>query len=297
MHFTKLLLLKQVQILKTKILENMDNNSFLKVIYFDEAFVADFMQIIAGGELKKTTEFITEVSSDVEGDVGADAGIGTEKNGIYRIFSFLSGATINADVDVNANLSRKSDRIAKNILENTLLADFIALLDADKRRTKNKRCANIKIFRNIGVRPEVNSFSYIMLIAPFLSMIDGELSIKTGNSNAMKIDITKIGEAIEKGRGYYEFVSTIDGKDIILRFNRSAFRNSYTMSDLPKMQLTYYAIHVGKINKDDLQVQKEFEFGTAKTSKRVDYASITENSNTSVELEVYDVVLAGVLDN
>ena len=95
----------------------MDNNSFLKVIYFDEAFVADFMQIIAGGELKKTTEFITEVSSDVEGDVGADAGIGTEKNGIYRIFSFLSGATINADVDVNANLSRKSDRIAKNILK------------------------------------------------------------------------------------------------------------------------------------------------------------------------------------
>ena len=79
---------------------------------------------------------------------------------------------------------------------------FIALLDADKRRTKNKRCANIKIFRNIGVRPEVNSFSYIMLIAPFLSMIDGELPIKTGNSNAMKIDITKIGEAIEKGRGY-----------------------------------------------------------------------------------------------
>lgn len=55
----------------------------------------------------------------------------------------------------------------------------------------------------------------------------------------MKIDITKIEEAIEKGRGYYEFVATIDGKDVILRFNRSAFRNSYTMSDLPKMQLTY----------------------------------------------------------
>ena len=29
----------------------MDNNNFLKIIYFDEAFVADFMQIIAGGEL------------------------------------------------------------------------------------------------------------------------------------------------------------------------------------------------------------------------------------------------------
>lgn len=275
----------------------MDNNSFLKVIYFDEAFVADFMQIMAGGELKKTTEFITEVSSDIEGDVGADAGIGTEKNGLSKIFSFLSGATINADAGVNANLSRKSDRIAKNILENTLLADFIALLDADKRRTKNKRCSGIKIFPNISVRPEVNSFSYMMLIAPFLSMIDGELPIKTDDGNVIKIDITKIGEAIEKGRGYYEFVSTIEGKDVILRFNRGAFRNSYTMSDLPKMQLTYYAIRVGQINKTDLQVQKEFEFGTTKTSKRVDYASILENSNTSIELEVYDVVLAGVLDN
>lgn len=275
----------------------MDNNNFLKVIYFDEAFVADFMQIIAGGELKKTTEFITEVNSDIEGNAGVDAGIGTEKNGLSKIFSFLSGATINAEAGVNANLSRKSDRIAKNILENTLLADFIALLDADKRRTKNKRCAGIKIFPNMIVRPEVNSFSYMMLIAPFLSMIDGELPIKMDDGNAIKIDITKIGEAIEKGRGYYEFVSTIDGKDVILRFNRSAFRNSYTMSDLPKMQLTYYAIRVGQINKTDLQVQKEFEFGTTKTSKRVDYASITENSNTTAELEVYDVVLAGVLDN
>ncbi len=177
----------------------MDNNNFLKVIYFDEAFVADFMQIIAGGELKKTTEFITEVNSDIEGNAGVDAGIGTEKNGLSKIFSFLSGATINAEAGVNANLSRKSDRIAKNILENTLLADFIALLDADKRRTKNKRCAGIKIFPNMIVRPEVNSFSYMMLIAPFLSMIDGELPIKMDDGNAIKIDITKIGEAIEKG--------------------------------------------------------------------------------------------------
>ena len=274
----------------------MENKNFLKIIYFDESFVADFMQIIAGGELKKTTEFITEVNSDIEGNAGADASIGTEKNGLSKVFSFLSGATINVEAGVNANLSKKSDRIAKNILENTLLADFIALLDADKRRTKNKRCAGIKIFPNMTVRPEVNSFSYMMLIAPFLSMIDGELPIKTDDGNAMKIDITKVGEAIEKGRGYYEFVSTIDGKDVILRFNRSAFRNSYTMSDLPKMQLTYYAIRVGQIDKADLQVQKEFEFGTTKISKRVDYASISDNSTTTEEIEVYDVVLAGVLD-
>lgn len=84
----------------------MENNSFLKIVYFDEAFVADFMQIIAGGELKKTTEFITEVNSGIEGNTGIEAEIGTEKNGLSKIFSFLSGATINAEGGINANLSR-----------------------------------------------------------------------------------------------------------------------------------------------------------------------------------------------
>lgn len=275
----------------------MDNTNFLKIVYFDEAFVADFMQIIAGGELKKTTEFITEVNAGIEGAAGVQAGIGTETNALSKIFNFLSGATINAEAGVNTNLSRKSNRIAKNILENTLLADFIALLDSDQRRTKNKRCSGIRVFPKVIVRPEVNSFSYIMLIAPFLSMIDGELPFKTSDGNAMKIDITKIEEAIEKGRGYYEFVATVNGKDVILRFNRSSFRNSYTMSDLPKMQLTYYAIHVGQIDKSDLQVQREFEFGTTKSSRRVDYASAVEGGSIASEMDVYDVVLAGVLEN
>lgn len=259
----------------------MENNSFLKVIYFDESFVADFMQIIAGGELKKTTEFISEVNSEMGAEAGVDGSVGTEKNGLSKIFSFLSGASINLEAGAHANIARKSDKIAKNIIENTLLADFIALLDADKRRTKNKRCTGIKIFPKVIVRPEVNSFSYMMLIAPFLSMIDGELPIQTDDGSAMKIDITKIEEAIEKGRGYYEFLATIEGQDIVLRFNRNAFRNSYTMSDLPKMRLTYYAIHVGQIEKSDLQVQKEFEFGTTKSSKRVDYASASESGSVA----------------
>ena len=275
----------------------MDNTNFLKIVYFDEAFVADFMQIIAGGELKKTTEFITEVNAGIEGAAGVQAGIGTETNALSKIFKFLSGATIDAEVGINTNLSRKSDRIAKNILENTLLADFIALLDSDQRRSKNKRCNGIRVFPKVIVRPEVNSFSYIMLIAPFLSMIDGELPFKTSDGNAMKIDITKIEEAIEKGRGYYEFVATVNGKDVILRFNRSSFRNSYTMSDLPKMRLTYYAIHVGQIDKSDLQVQREFEFGTTKSSRRVDYASAVEGGSIASEIDVYDVVLAGVLED
>ncbi len=67
----------------------MDNTNFLKIVYFDEAFVADFMQIIAGGELKKTTEFITEVNSGIEGTAGIEGGIGTEKKCVIQNLYFF----------------------------------------------------------------------------------------------------------------------------------------------------------------------------------------------------------------
>lgn len=271
------------------------SNNFLKIIYFDEMFVSDFMQVIAGGELKKTTEFISEVNSEIEGKASMEAGIGTEQSGLSKIFSFLSGGKINIEVGADANAMRKSDRLAKNILENTLLADFIALLESDKRRTKNKKCGGIKKFPELKVRPEKNSFAYMMLIAPYMSMINGKLPVQTTDGQDLQIDITKIEEAIEKGRGYYDFIADYDGKEIVLRFNRNAFRNSYTMSDLPKMQLTYYGIHVGQIDKSDLQVQKEFEFGTSTVSARVNYADKNTN-DTSTKLDVYDIVLAGVVE-
>ena len=269
------------------------SNNFLKIIYFDEMFVSDFMQVIAGGELKKTTEFISEVNSEIEGKASMEAGIGTEQSGLSKIFSFLSGGKINIEVGTDANAMRKSERLAKNILENTLLADFIAFLESDK--SKNNKCKGIKKFSKIKVRPEKNSFAYLMLIAPYMSMINGQLPLTTNDGQAMHIDITKIEEAIEKGRGYYDFIADHDGKEIALRFNRTAFRNSYTMSDLPKMQLTYYGIHVGQIDKSDLQVQKEFEFGTSTVSSRANYADGNTN-DTSSKLDVYDIVLAGVVE-
>lgn len=132
----------------------MDKTNFLKIIYFDESFVADFLQIIAGGELKKTTEFITEVSIGLEGKTEADVKVSTEKKGLPKIFSFLSGISISANAEGDAEMSQKRDRIAKNILENTLLADFISILESDTRRRKNKRCEGIEIFKNLRFVPK-----------------------------------------------------------------------------------------------------------------------------------------------
>lgn len=99
-------------------------------------------------ENSKKTEFITEVNSGIEGSVGAGVDIGTEKSGLPKLFGFLSGITINGEAGANANLSRKSNKIAKNILENTLLADFITLLDTDKRRKKINFAMVLKYFPN-----------------------------------------------------------------------------------------------------------------------------------------------------
>lgn len=266
---------------------------FVKIIYFDESFVADFMQIIAGGEIKKTTEFISNVSADVQGEGNASASIGTEGKGVSKLFSFLSGVSLNAEVSASTETSYKRDKVVKNILENTLLSDFVGLIKNDaKRKPDNQRCKGISVFQKLKVYPEPNSFSFFMLAAPFFSMLKGDIPINNADGTTFNLDITKMEEAIDKGRGYYEFIAIYQGSEIILRFNISAFRNNYTMSDLPKMQLTYYAIRVGKTDKAKLQIEKEFEFGTRVLS-RADYSGLSANNGIN-EIEVFDVVLAGI---
>lgn len=270
---------------------------FVKVIYFDESSVTDYMQIISGGELKKTTEFITNISAEADAGLNMEAKVGTEGN-IPKLFSFLSGISFNANAKGNADINGKKEKIAKNILENTMLADFIDLINKDsKKKEKNKICLSIKLFENLTMYPEPNSFSFFMLVAPFFTMINGDISIPNNSGNDFKIDISKIEEAIARGRGYYEFISMIDDKETIFRFNSSAFRNNYTMSDLPKMKLSLYAIKVGQTDKRKLDISSEFEFGINNKSRTSYLEEITEGETKeegSKELDVYDVILAGV---
>lgn len=265
--------------------------SFVKVIYFDESFVTDFMQIIAGGEMKQTTEFVSELSANVHSEGNVEVGVDSNTKGLAKLVSLISGTNLSLNAGAGIGTVYAKDKVVKNILENTLLADFLKLLKDDDKRPKNKRCESIKIFKNLKVRPEPNSFTFLMLAAPFFSIIDGEMPIEGFNDSKFNIDITKIEKAIQEGRGYYEFIANDGDKEIILRFNISAFRNNYTMSDLTKMQLNYYGVLVGKTDKERLQMQEEFMFGTNE-STRVSYEN--HSSNNQSEIEVYDIVLAGI---
>lgn len=268
---------------------------FVKVIYFDESSVADFMQVTTGGELKKTIEFITNIKSDLDANASAGIAVDSRNKGVPKLFSFLSGISFNAGLKGNAEINRKNEKIAKNILENTLLADFLDLLDNDeKNKNEERMCSAIKLFDKISLYPEANSFSFLMLTAPFFTMIDGDVPISDGEGSEFKIDISKIEEAIARGRGYYEFIANYKEKNFVFRFNGAAFRNNYTMSDLPKMQLSLYAVCVGKTDKERLDLAREFEFG----SKEGDRVSYIENAQTSENnmMEVYDVMLAGITE-
>ena len=135
-----------------------------------------------------------------------------------------------------------------------------------------------------------------MLTAPYLSMLKGDVPVQSSDGDMFNIDITKIEEAIQKGRGYYEFIAHYKGEDIILRFNISAFRNNYTMSDLPKMSLDFYAVNVGVTNLGKLKIEQEFEFGVNNYS-RTDYSQSSQGADEFNTIKVYDVLLAGVVEN
>lgn len=271
---------------------------FVKVIYFDEGTAADYMQIVSGGELKKTTEFISDIANHADVEAEASVGITSKEKGLPQLFKMLTGLNLTANISGSAGVEAKKQKVAKNILENTLLADFVDLIDSDskKRKEENKKHTSIKLFERLNLFPKQNSFSYFMLMAPFFTMIDGKVPIPGNNGELFTLDVSKIEAAIARGRGYYEFIATHAEEEIVFRFSSTAFRNNYTMSDLPKMELSLYAVFVGTIDVAKLDLSSEFQFGVQSKS-RVDYYDAAKDETSSkANIAVYDVILAGITE-
>ena len=136
------------------------------------------------------------------------------------------------------------------------------------------------------------------MVSPYLSMFRSGTSIPAGE---FSIAIDKLENTLKKAKGYYEFVGTKGRSKVVLRFNIKSFKNGYTISDLLKMDLSIYAIKVGRTTLDMLNVNKELEMDVSIQPK--DNPSYEENkteeSKTSnpKTLNVFDVLLAGVEAN
>ena len=114
----------------------------------------------------------------------------------------------------------------------------------------------------------------------------------------LSIAIDKMENALKNAKGYYEFVGTKGKSKVILRFNIQSFKNGYKISDLLKMNLSIYAIKVGRTTLDMLKVSKELSMDVSIIPKDnpsyVDTEDIADPSNSTKMLDVFDVLLAGV---
>lgn len=263
-----------------------------KIVYFDEDSVTDYVQIVAGGELENTTELLKSRDAQEAQSVQANG-----KVGISGIFKALLGWEAGASADVSAGLSFNSSKMVKNIVKNTILTDFLKTIEDVSQGRTNSRLpkGTIKQFKGYKISAVEDSLSYMVMVSPYLSMLKSGSSIPAGEFN---IAVDKLDNALRHAKGYYEFVGTKGRSRVILRFNINSFRNSYTISDLLKMDLSIYAIKVGRTSLENLNVNKELGMKVSLIPK--DNPSYEPNADAeeaaaiSPTLDVFDVLLAGV---
>lgn len=265
-------------------------SSLCKVVYFDEDSVTDYIQIVAGGKLEKTTELLNETADRGEAGVGAKT-----KVGVGGVLKALVGFEASASVDASLDTSFSTNQMAKNIVKNTVLTDFIDILE---EKTENKtKSAVIKKFEGYSVSAPKESLSYIALISPYLSMLKGGAGIPAGDFN---IAVDKLDNTIKSAKGYYEFVGTKAKNTVIFRFNIKSFKNNYKAPDLLRMDISIYAIRVGKSSIDKLNFSNEFDLDTPSsikdnpTYRKDELPKKAENPDYAQPIDVYDVLLAGV---
>lgn len=268
-------------------------NTICKVVYFDEDSVTDYVQIIAGGEMEKTTQLLKES----EGNVGADVSL-SGKAGISGVFKALLGLEAKASAEATMGVALNTNKMAKNIVKNTILTDFLEIINdnlIDKGR--NMPQGSITKFKGYTISVEKDSLSYIVMVSPYFTMLKGSSSVSAGDFD---IDVEKLDNALKSAKGYYEFIGTKGRSKVVLRFNINSLKNNYKINDLLKMNLSIYAIKVGTTTLEQLNVNKELdiEFHSA-VRDNPDYDSSGLNSLEEVavknkKLDVYDVLLAGV---
>lgn len=268
-------------------------NTICKVVYFDEDSVTDYVQIIAGGELEKTTQLLKESEKSGEADTSASG-----KAGISGVFKALLGLEAQASAEATMGITLNTNKMAKNIVKNTILTDFLGIIDGKSTDKGGKlKQGSIKKFQGYTISVEKDSLSYIVMVSPYLSMFKGDLDIPTGEFD---IAVEKLDNALRSAKGYYEFIGTKGKSKVVLRFNINSLKNNYKINDLLKMNLSIYAIKVGTTTLEQLNVNKELDIDFYNTVKdNPNYHSDeqkpqNQENSKSKSLDVYDVLLAGV---
>ena len=241
----------------------------IKIVYFDDGSATDYLNIYDGGNVVKTSDDIENQNSELGTKVSSK---------LFAKLSWLPFIGGEAEVSANAGLSFNSNSLIKTTLSNTVLTDFLEKIKNDTKR--------IVKFDGYKVKAYKNSIAFFKMFTPYLKITKSDFT-----SEGMTFDLSRMDEAFESGKGYYELISEKDSTKYVFRFNIETFRNNYGIADLTKMNLTYYGIKVGNVDVNLLDINKEFNFEQGSINSAFDIEEAQTNTN---ELEVYDILLAGI---
>lgn len=247
---------------------------FIKLVYFDEISATDLVYFKFGGSLNEQNDVSKEQSNEMQVDGTVSGNIGS------RFFSFFN---VKAGVELKDNFNRIDEKLVKQVVTNTVVTDYLSLYNQEDY---NKA---IHVFKSLRLKAHPNSLAQFKLKAPYLRLTKGAMKI----DNGLELDLPTLDTSMSQIKGYYELVGKISAeKDVVFRFNLSAFRNNYSLGDVVQMNLTYHAIKVGSIKLSALDYTEEFSFenGSAPDAFELDRSSDSE-------VDVYDVILAGVLND
>ena len=264
------------------------DQKIVKIVYFDEGSATDFIQLHNGGSLISQVESKKADSTDVTVGAKANVRVGA------KILEYI-GLAAKVEADSSISGDRVDSTVAKSILANTVLTDFLEVV---KEQGNNCPVENFEGRRIVQVPGSISSMS---LLTPYLSMVRGGQVIPAGDLN---ISIDKLDSTLTKAKGYFEFlgvggpgVSTND--NVVFRFNGNAFKNNYRPANLQKMKLKLYAVYVGDCCLDDLTVNSELSIKGFEAKDNPNYSpeSCKSDNDSTDTLKMYDVILAGVAAN
>ena len=79
----------------TKVESEQCKSRLCKIVYFDEESVTDYIQIVEGGNLEKTTELLNETTKKGQAEINAKA-----SGGIGGVLKALVGFETKVSVDI-----------------------------------------------------------------------------------------------------------------------------------------------------------------------------------------------------
>lgn len=265
----------------------------LKVVYFDEGSAMDLISIKNGGNLIEQTIKEKKSGNTSKGEIRAGVSAG---KGIRKLLDIFL-VDIDGEVKFDGSLFREKAKIIESSLSNTLLTDFIELVNRQRKKEKE-----VEKLENYKIEVVEDSIAYYQRISPYLILTEGKVDLDQG----INININKLHDTLKTGKGYYELLATNytkgSSKEVIIRFNNSVFRNNYSVSDLDQMELVFYGVKVGRLDKKLLNFQHQMD-AYSNNKKDIDVAEELkkgfqpdreDRDENGTNLEVYDIILAGV---